>query len=227
MQVAPRNISIRELDSQLEEASHCNHELALELEQMNAHSALTRTALESAESVSAQALHDSQLDMQSHQLEIQAIKQEAQSGIARLQRSFNATLEQKVGLLTDEMDKLRAQLASKSQSLEQALAFQEQRRAEYDASVDAAADLNRQLIQERKQTQNLLRQQTQLQDSNARLKAQLEEQFKESDAYGQVRRDRTTASPPPALIFWCVAGFSTAAGERTFGGHQARAHRFG
>ena len=164
---------------------------------MNTHSALTRAALESAESVSAQALHDSQLSMQSHQLEIQAIKQEAQSGIARLQRSFNVTLEQKVGLLTDEMDKLRALLASKSQSLEQALAFQEQRRAEYDASVEAAADLNLQLIQERKQTQNLLLQQTQLQDLNARLKAQLEKQFKESDAYGQVKRtSRATASYP-------------------------------
>lgn len=167
---------------------------------MNAQMPRLQTALKAAEAAAAQARDELQMRSHGRQIEIEAITQEAQRGAAALQKTFTETIDHKVRLLTTEMDALRAQLASKYQMLEQSLATQELHRAEYDDALAAVDALNRQLVEERRQTQNMLRQQRQLQElntrlqsqqtelesSNLRLEALLLQQTKEADEYAQV-----------------------------------------
>ncbi len=163
---------------------------------MNAQILRDQASLNAAEAAAAQAREDTH----SRLIEIEAIKQEAQRGAAALQKTYTEAMDRKARLLTVEMDALRAQLASKSQILDQNLVTEERRRAEYDQALAAVDDFKRQLVEERKQTQNILRQQRQLQDqntflqaqqtelqnSNSQLEALLSQQIRESDEYGQV-----------------------------------------
>jgi hypothetical protein len=182
--------------AQLEETQQCNSEIAAEMEYMNAQILRDQASLNAAEAAAAQAREDTH----SRLIEIEAIKQEAQRGAAALQKTYTEAMDRKARLLTVEMDALRAQLASKSQILDQNLVTEERRRAEYDQALAAVDDFKRQLVEERKQTQNILRQQRQLQDqntflqaqqtelqnSNSQLEALLSQQIRESDEYGQV-----------------------------------------
>jgi hypothetical protein len=67
---------------------------------MNDHSLHLQSALEEAET-SASHLHDDlRAQALNHQLQIQAMQQEAERGVASLQRTFSETLDHKVRLLT-------------------------------------------------------------------------------------------------------------------------------
>lgn len=67
--------------------------------------------------------------------------------------SQQASLQEKVALLTDEIDELHVQIASLSQDLETLMVSERKARVDHDSAVAAAADCKRLLLEEQKTCQ--------------------------------------------------------------------------
>jgi hypothetical protein len=155
MKLNDAEVTIRDLGAELDDTNDL-------LEQLQAF-------FEEAQAAATQYRNDLNACTRVHQLEIEAIKQEAENGTTKLRQTFNDSLEQTKSLLTSEMDLLRAKLSSKTRDLDHMIASEEKRRTELDSMAATVADLNQMLAEERAKTrQNHM----QLNQLNARLNAQ-------------------------------------------------------
>ncbi len=187
------------MEAQYEEAVSANNEFGLRLDQQQMYSETLRGALESAKAAAAKAQGELQMRERQHQLEVDAIVQEARNGASQLQRTLSDATQQEVTVLKMQIDALQAKLVSRNQELEQALIADDQLREQNSLAAAAVAELDEQLIDERSERSRL---QALLQEANSRLKVHFVENQRQHNEYEREIQVKNEA----ACVSFCSRG---------------------